>query len=367
MGILDSKERVLDTIVTREGRRQIATGEKFKPTYISFTDMHTFYKDDDVRGVASDATSRIYFEAVSLDQDSIIYEIDDSGNTLGFLPSVENIVGPDGGILSQSVNTGNGNISYVTLTDSAFASVALQLATGSFENFKKQKIVGNVIDEDIYGNKYEYKLSTNKIIFTVDNYKPFGTFPINFRTNVNSLKPLFYDEKLSHLPNFKFLPPVTKNGTSYGEYTDLSGESTTDIESLLEKIGPLPTDNTIENNEVDFFNSSKELQSDFGSISRVIEDSGLIQDKDSPGYQRKSVKFVNTNFSNSSFLQIFELGADSGPNKGKMTKLDLIDFGEFLSATDEKRLRKKVYFAGKVFIDDNNIPNFVNIFTIIFD
>ena len=63
-GILDKKTRVMDVIVTREGRRQMADGD-LRATFASFTDKHTFYEKDIVSG-STDPTKRIYFEACSL-------------------------------------------------------------------------------------------------------------------------------------------------------------------------------------------------------------------------------------------------------------------------------------------------------------
>ena len=42
-GILNSKTRILDTILTLEGRRQLADGD-FQVKYVSFTDGSSFYQ-----------------------------------------------------------------------------------------------------------------------------------------------------------------------------------------------------------------------------------------------------------------------------------------------------------------------------------
>ena len=60
-GILDNKKRVMDTIVTQEGKRQLASGQ-FQIKYASFTDGSSFYEGDIVSG-SSDATRRISFVA----------------------------------------------------------------------------------------------------------------------------------------------------------------------------------------------------------------------------------------------------------------------------------------------------------------
>ena len=42
-GILDNKERIIDSIVTLEGRRQVIGG-KLKVEFASFSDRYTFYQ-----------------------------------------------------------------------------------------------------------------------------------------------------------------------------------------------------------------------------------------------------------------------------------------------------------------------------------
>jgi hypothetical protein len=81
-GILDNKSRVLDTILTNEGKRQIARGD-LKVEYISYSDVGTYYAKDLISGSA-DASSRLYFEQCSLPQDQITFEADDSGNIKPF-------------------------------------------------------------------------------------------------------------------------------------------------------------------------------------------------------------------------------------------------------------------------------------------
>ena len=62
-GILDSKTRIMDVIITKEGRRQMASG-KLRAEFLSFTDASTFYEKSGQQG-NSDPTDRVYFEATS--------------------------------------------------------------------------------------------------------------------------------------------------------------------------------------------------------------------------------------------------------------------------------------------------------------
>lgn len=78
-GILDNKTRILDAVVTVEGRRQIAEGT-FVVTYASFSDAEVVYRKDDIEG-HEDPSERIYLETPgSLQQDQIIFEANDDGN-----------------------------------------------------------------------------------------------------------------------------------------------------------------------------------------------------------------------------------------------------------------------------------------------
>ena len=62
-GILDSKSRILDTILTLEGKKQLSNGG-IGIKYVTFTDNATYYAADLENG-ASSATNRIYFEVLN--------------------------------------------------------------------------------------------------------------------------------------------------------------------------------------------------------------------------------------------------------------------------------------------------------------
>ena len=77
-GILDSKSRIMDVVITEQGRRQLASGQ-MKIEYATFTDLGAFYSGDE-DGVLEDPSVRIYFEAASdLPSDLVTLETDDSG------------------------------------------------------------------------------------------------------------------------------------------------------------------------------------------------------------------------------------------------------------------------------------------------
>ena len=129
-GILDNKTRIMDTIVTLEGRRQMADG-KLRIEYVSFTDSTTFYDPDVVSG-SSDVTTRLYFEQCHLPQDQITFEADDSGKLKPF-KNVQGIATAPSGKIYTNYSS---SINFDYLTGSQFASTAGSLLNSSINNFK---------------------------------------------------------------------------------------------------------------------------------------------------------------------------------------------------------------------------------------
>ena len=80
VGILDDKKRVLDSLITREGRRQIVGGD-LRIRFAAFSDRNAFYQGDIISG-SNDASERLYFETTSMPQDRVTFEADDSGRLL---------------------------------------------------------------------------------------------------------------------------------------------------------------------------------------------------------------------------------------------------------------------------------------------
>src|SRR6056300_1863972 len=77
-GILDSKTRFIDLVITPEGKRQMSSGD-LRAEFASFTDAHTFYD----KGLgAKDASDRIYFQVMDRPENVIVIEKDDSGKLI---------------------------------------------------------------------------------------------------------------------------------------------------------------------------------------------------------------------------------------------------------------------------------------------
>ena len=63
-------------------------------------------------------------------------------------------------------------------------------------------------------------------------------------------------------------------------------------------------------------------------------------------------------------MQMFEIDE----SRSLLKKLDIVDAGVFYDEEDiNLKYEKRVFYAGKVFLDSFNTPTFINMFTIIMD
>src|SRR3989338_7613468 len=170
-GILNNKERILDFILTKEGRRQLAEDGSIQAEFAVFSDGGTFYQADAISGSA-DAGSRIYFEATSLPQDQISFEADDSGKLLPYPGS--NIVVKSGKVISGTIS-GSSQLRFIT--GSEFASLSEKLLISSIDNFKNLLSIGST---DFFRDDDEFSLSQ-----TIANFNLTNNSPIKKKTSQN--------------------------------------------------------------------------------------------------------------------------------------------------------------------------------------
>lgn len=335
-GILDSKTRIMDVVLTLEGRRQLAAG-KFVPQFASFTDRHVFYAKDAASG-SDDASAYVYFEASSLYQDQIVIENDDSGLLVPYEGNSVR-VSTDGNVYSASIQTlaspdGTGTynrVDYSPVT-SSFASM-FELVSGSIlDSLKNQQLIRTSFP---YEKSTDFSLSTGLITFRKNNFTPFrGTQPTG---QVGSLDPFFIDRQLSHLENFQFLAPVyvdqNQEQQKLGNYQPISEVIPLTYEELMRQM--------------------------IGSDPQVPLKESFI------------VNFDQSSITNNVFMQIFEGATESVNALTTIKKLDCVDFGEFKDELDLERPYKRVFFVGKVYANEDTnayqAPAFVNIFTIVAD
>lgn len=336
-GLLDSKTRIYDTLVTVEGRGQISVG-KLKAAFYSFTDVGSFYNQDTSLSGAVDASNRVYMEACSLPQDMLTLQADDSGKLFKFPGSTTKIL--NGQILLEVTGGEESGLTgkqFLPAQDNDFVSQATGVLGASIESFGKLYMIASpdIFDE----SRSQFILNINSA-----SYQLTDEISIALHTdtaNVDNINGLFQDKRLSHVPNFQFLPPVNKprpgapSGSLLGNFVNVNSE-------------PILTYNDVQ----------KDIAKSVGS-----------------GYSTE-LNFIDTSKSNNLVCQLFEL------NNGEVIKLDVIDFGLFningQDVTADERARaevdprvrpdatKHVFFCGKVFTDSNGVNKFVNLFTLVF-
>tara|TARA_Y100001973_G_scaffold105411_1_gene178444 strand:- start:3532 stop:4581 length:1050 start_codon:yes stop_codon:yes gene_type:complete len=347
-GILDSKTRFIDLLVTQEGKRQIASGE-LRAVFASISDSAIDYNPAEPTSM----NDKIYFEVAESPANSIVIEKDDSGRLFDFnFSPTGSIVGND--IFDKDATSQN-SFKLNPVTGSAFASTSTSLMQSFLTHFKAHQIVGSKEDE-----KAKFKLDKNTIGFAISNTVPFKNGPTGETVNVDDAEPFFFDAKLAHLDNFKFLPPVNADGSKYGYHEDfrsLRRETLSDIKRHLGHFG-FRTDKDIGKGNR---NKPRGYRVDYDGDFAVLNTRNKVRNVKQIK-QHHNINFEKTSARNNLIMQIFEDGPDS-----KLIKLDIVDAGSFYDKSDSKNPEKRVFYAGKVFFDSFNTPTFINIFTIIFE
>lgn len=315
-GILDSKQRVMDVMITDEGRAQAASGE-LTIKYVTFTDRHTFYETDTPLlddAVANDASGRIYFECSSRHQDQIVVETIDAGvikpfRSTDFDLSQENLISglTAEGVASEDITVYSGS-NFVENSNSFIDDLT--------KNFSEQQILGTY---DPFSDSTEFTLNNTSLAFTISNNNPVASDSENVR--LENIESIFQDKRFSTLPNFLYLPPENaprtgeRYGRKLGNYVNWNQKPILTFQELLSQL------------------SNKEYY---------------------------DIEFVETSRENNIVAQPFEF------SEFGVKKLCVVDYGEFPDE-DPTSPGKRVFFVGKIFKDAFGSSTFVNIFTIIMD
>ena len=332
-GILDNKSRIIDVIITSEGRRQIASGD-LRIRYATFTDVGSFYEAESLSG-SSDATSRIYLEAASLPQDQITFESDDSGKLKPF-SSDSDLSLHAGQLISYSYTastssliTGSNQVITV-LKGSEFSSTMEGVFTGSIDNFSKLQIIGShdpALEDD------GFAVGPSKVGFMITDDKPLDSH-IARTCNINDAESLFSDPRLANVRNFKFLPPI-----------NVQPRSSENKNKSKDKIGDYAPWGGVSH----AFNRDKAYN--------ILRDE--LQHFEKLGYC-KTISFDPTSKENKLVGQMFEISDKLAK------KLDIIHYGKF-STNNQSAPESNVFFAGKIVTDDNETQSFIHLFTLIFE
>jgi hypothetical protein len=315
-GILDSKQRVMDVMITDEGRAQAASGE-LTIKYVTFTDRHTFYETDTPLlddAVANDASGRIYFECSSRHQDQIVVETIDAGvikpfRSTDFDLSQENLIS---GLTAEGAPAED----ITVYSGSNFVENSNSFIDDLTKNFSEQQILGTY---DPFSDSTEFTLNNTSLAFTISNNNPVVSDSENVR--LENIESIFQDKRFSTLPNFLYLPPENaprtgeRYGRKLGNYVNWNQKPILTFQELLSQL------------------SNKEYY---------------------------DIEFVETSRENNIVVQPFEF------SEFGVKKLCVVDYGEFPDE-DPTSPGKRVFFVGKIFKDAFGSSTFVNIFTIIMD
>ena len=349
-GILDSKTRVLDTIVTLEGRKQLANGG-INISYVTFTDGATFYAADLLSGSA-DATARLYLETCHLPQDQITFQSDFDGRLEPFGSSglIDALIKngqlfkadfkkvADTEVLSGSVRP---MVNTQVITGSALTSAVEGLLTASVDNFKKNQIISTrdeLFDDDGFG------LGNKNVEFTLTRNRPIPQSQ-GYISSVGSLQEIFADPRFSGHPNFRYLPPVNRID-----------------DQAVDKSDPSQFKNFLLGDYKPWGETQKVTHLDIIKELSFPAKNGFV----------RTVSFDPTSRNNNVFLQAFEV------NDTNMFKLDIIDFGLW-NATDRQQEEYQsispnqigstvhILFVGKIITKpETNTSAFVHLFTMLF-
>ena len=325
-GILDSKERMIDFIITPQGRSQIGDG-RMKIEYATLTDLHTFYTSSSPDNVAEDASNRIFFETHTAQCDLITPEIEPGNDMKPFRAGTFEIQGKqiaEGTFPNESFINVSTIMSGTTVTDSSGP-----LLRSLTSHFPALRILGT---KDQFSDSSEFSLgyltasfaitdrdmdiNSGKGIYLKD-LTPDG--PDFGSVNLENTPSIYSDPRLSHFPNFKYMPPVNianpgENPQPLGNYPKLATDDSETTSDPLEHI-----------------DKRQKITVHIDECSR------------------------DKNF----MSQIFEFS-----KRGGIEKLDIIDYGAVQSEVGDAF--RHYFFVGKLMKDAEGVDTFINIFTIEF-
>lgn len=333
-GILDNKTRVLDTVITSEGRRQLAFGG-INIEYVTFTDGGAFYKAD-VNSGSQDATQRIYLESCQLPQDDITFQADDDGNLTTFRNS-DNVQVSGGRILdytfqatTSSIITGSTQ-GVTTLSGDQFTDSVKTLLASSTDNFRKLYLIATkdkIFEDD------GFALGPNSISYVITNERPIANQAQQV-AHVNAVDSIFADPRFSHMPNFRYLPPINKIADESIDRGDIASTQPFFLGYYI------PWGRT----------HASQL-----SYKQVMTELQYYADL---GYMR-TINIDPTSRDNKLVGQFFE------KTYNVIKKLDVIDFGTHQTGNPVAPIAQ-IFFVGKIEVDDKGTDTFLHLFTLVFE
>lgn len=336
MGILDNKSRIIDTVITAEGRRQLSTG-MMKIEYFSFTDGDVFYQSSSL-GVTDNASQRFYLESSPfLPSDQITLEVDDLGLVNSSLGAINhNAIISNGKLIEYSEYSGTiPNF----LTCSAYVSTMTGVLSSSIQNFNSLvalRSVNRLFDDNTF------LPSTASVTF--DSSKLNGA-----TVDLDSVPNIIEDHKTDNVINFKFLPPIKKLpiGTKYDPTLSSSYD-------LIDSYSQISSSTYIKI----MSGSRSELTMDQIRNGKIADNSySYMGLKNVEGLgQLKTISFDGNLLNRKVTFQVFEIDAGNSVTR----KLDVLDLGILDHKTGERPI-----FVGKLLEKPDGSFAFMQIFVLV--
>lgn len=200
MGILDPKSRVIDLLLTNEGKRQLVNGQ-MRTEFISFSDSSVNYLDEDIE--------KIILEANNLPQDTITSESDD--NEL-----IKKLI-------TSNFKINNGNVYDIRLNSLKTGSINDyfdEVSNSSLENFKKLQIIKS-FDSFEQIKQLQSNIISSSFFITgsdIHNHNDENDNKPVFNLSVDVMPSVFLDVDTSKTKNYLYLPPVDNLGKELFNY-----------------------------------------------------------------------------------------------------------------------------------------------------
>ena len=196
-GILDSRSRIVDFILTGEGKKDLAAG-KFNISFATFTDSGTYYISGS-SGVRTPMPSSFTFEAHASAGDVITLEKDFKGILIP--PTVTE------GATTTFISSGSADERFqsfdktVLRTGEILDAMSLVRSDLTFENF----------DSSIVQNRENLAVSRRDYAYGSENV-PLSDVPY-----------VFLDSRFKNFNSFKYLPPVVERASGEADVFSFFG------------------------------------------------------------------------------------------------------------------------------------------------
>jgi len=314
-GILDKKSRILDFVITENGRSQMQSGD-IRYKYATLSDKSIVYTEDHEKSrINKNNISNAEFDYIPIEVST----------------KVNDLLNPEFDIKSYFLNENSEllNINQSLSFDDKVSEYLENFSLGEKLKNLKYLTTKSFINRDTTINFIDNGFLNNNITF--NNVIEYDTIKEKELSSSNK-RSIALDKRFSHKTNFMLMPPTNTQGvelysrSQFKNIEDLDEENSTGF--LLTSYKSLETTDIFERNE------------EILSIIKSLESNSQIHKK---VYEIEKVSDFNG--------LIFEMH-EKDNEKQSYQKLHFIKIGNFYDKTKYKM--KKVYLVGKIINTKNN-------------